>query len=200
MESFLKKEIDLKTKERIIGKSYPYGCKIPFENLRLLNVLYIDFSGETKTGELIVGDRVADDVIKIFKKLFEAEYKIEKINLIDDYDADDDRSVANNNSSAFCYRLIANSDKISNHAFGTAIDINPRYNPYIVDGKIAPHVVEEYAFCRQNKNPYYIEKGDVCYNIFKQHGFLWGGDWGNGFEDYQHFYKEAKDVYPELIK
>ena len=34
--------------------------------------------------------------------------------------------------------------------------------------------------------PYKIDHNDLCYKLFMEHGFEWGGDWENA-KDYQHF-------------
>ncbi len=195
---FSKSEIRPAIKSRIYKKSYPENCPFPLNELVLLNVTHINFNGKKQKGELIVSRRIADDMLFIFEKLFEQRYPIEKIRLIDDYDADDDISVANNNSSAFCYRTISDTTTISNHAYGIAVDINPYYNPYIKNGNIAQHVNFDFAFNRETNNEYFIKKNDFCYNLFKSRGFSWGGDWGNKNEDYQHFYKELSEVYFDL--
>ncbi len=195
---FSKTEINSAIKSRILKKSYPENCPFPIFELVMLNVTHIDFNGKRQQGELIVSRRIADDMLFIFEKLFEQRYPIDKIRLIDEYDADDDISVANNNSSAFCYRTISGTATISNHAYGIAVDINPYYNPYIKNGQIAKHVNFDYAFNRDTDNEYFIRKGDFCYNLFKSRGFLWGGDWGEQNQDYQHFYKEINDVYSDL--
>ncbi len=195
---FSKKEISPAIKSRIFKKSYPENCPFPLAELVTLNVTHINFNGEQQKGELIVSRRIADDMLFIFEKLFEHRYPIEKIRLIDDYDADDDISVANNNSSAFCYRTISDTTTISNHAYGIAVDINPYYNPYIKNGCVAKHVNLDFAFNRETNNPYFIRKNDFCYNLFKSRGFSWGGDWQSQNEDYQHFYKEIDKVYFDL--
>ena len=83
------------------GKSFKVNCTVPREDLRYLKVLHVGFDGETHTGELVVSRLIADDVLDIFKQLYEAGYEIEKIRLIDEYDADDEKSMSDNNSSAF---------------------------------------------------------------------------------------------------
>ena len=98
-----------------------------------------------------------------------------------------------NNSSAFCYRTIAESTTLSNHALGLAIDINTLYNPYVYersDGStfLQPENAGDYVD-RDQDNPYFIKKDDACYQIFINHGFTWGGDWKSK-KDYQHFEKE----------
>ena len=181
--------------ERIKGKSYPEDATISIDDLRWLHVMHYGFDGEIHEGEIIVNHAVAHDVLDIFRELFDAEYPIEKIRLIDEYNAEDEASMEDNNSSAFCYRTIAESSTLSNHALGLAIDINPLYNPYVYERKdgtlfLQPENAGEYVD-RELDNPYYIKKDDVCYKIFTEHGFTWGGDW-NTKKDYQHFEKEIE--------
>ena len=187
--------ISSEIQERIIGKSLPEDAGISIDDLRYCHVMHYGFDGEVHEGELIVNAAIAQDVVDIFKELFDEKYQIEKIRLIDEYGADDETSMEDNNSSAFCYRTIAESTKLSNHALGLAIDINPLYNPYVYtrkDGTIflQPENAEDYVD-RDKDDPRYIKKDDVCYNIFIAHGFTWGGDWDSK-KDYQHFEKEIK--------
>lgn len=175
------------------GKSYPdketvqrEGCEISRGELFYLNVLYFGFNCETKAGEIICNRKIAGDLCRIFKKLYKHRYMIEKIRLIDNYGADDEKSMTDNNSSCFCYRKIAHTDIISQHAYGLAVDINPLYNPYIANGRIMPAAAKPYAdrdrsFCHK------IDKKDYCCRVFKRFGFEWGGNWENE-KDYQHFY------------
>ena len=179
--------------KRIEDKSYPEGATISIDDLRWLHVMHYGFDGEVHEGELIVNHEVAHDVLEIFKELFEIKYPIEKIRLIDEYNAEDEASMEDNNSSAFCYRTIAESDTLSNHAKGLAIDINPLYNPYVYERKdgslfLQPENAGDYVD-RDADNPYYIKKDDACYQIFINHGFTWGGDWKSK-KDYQHFERE----------
>jgi hypothetical protein len=189
---FYYEEIPQEVKDRIKGKSYGDNCEVPYDELRYVKVLYRGFDGETHTGELIVNKAIAGDIVEIFEELYDAEYPIERMVLIDEYDADDNASMAANNTSAFNYRVIDDgSGRLSNHSYGLAIDINPLYNPYVrkIDAEtvISPESGEEYADrtldCR-----YYIREGDACYQAFTGHGFTWGGDWKNT-KDYQHFQK-----------
>ena len=91
------------------GKSFKDNCTVPREDLRYLKVMHVGFDGKTHTGELVVNRLIADDVLDIFKQLYEAGYEIEKIRLIDEYDADDEKSMRDNNSSAFNFRYISYS-------------------------------------------------------------------------------------------
>ena len=69
------------------GKSFKDNCTVPREDLRYLKVLHVGFDGKTHTGELVVNRLIADAVLDIFKQLYEVGYEIEKIRLIDEYDA-----------------------------------------------------------------------------------------------------------------
>lgn len=174
---------------RIKGKSFKDDCTLPRDDLRYLHVLHKDLNGKEHAGEMIVNVHIAETVLGILKKLYEANYPIEKIRLVDEYDADDEMSMEDNNSSAFNFRFISHTTKISKHGLGLAVDINTLYNPYtkIVDGEriIEPITAEPYLD-RDADFPYKIEKGDLCYKLFIEAGFEWGGEWEDR-KDYQHF-------------
>lgn len=170
---------------RMEGKSYPEGTDIPLDELVYVNVLHIGFDGQEKEGELVVNKKIADDILYIFAELYSAGYKIERMRLIDDYDAIDEASMTDNNTSCFCYRNIAGTSKLSYHARGLAIDINPLYNPYVSSKKIEPAAGAIYTD-RSLANLYYIDEDDLCYKLFTERGFFWGGHY-NSVKDYQHF-------------
>ncbi len=167
---------------------------VSYEDLRYLTVLYYDFNGEVQSGELICHKGIVQDLAEIFYELYRNEYQIEKIKLIDEYLGDDTASMLDNNTSCFNYRVVDGTSSLSKHALGCAIDINPFYNPYVVfhkDGTdetyISPAGSEAYAD-RSKNFPYKIDENDLCYRLFKEHGFVWGGNW-NSCKDYQHFQK-----------
>ncbi len=188
---FSKSEISDDIKARINGKSYAANCTVPYEDLRYLKVMYVNFQGQDCSGEIICNKAIADDLLDIFQKLYQERYQIDKIRLIDEYGADDDLSCADDNTSCFCFRNVEGSGNLSKHALGRAIDINPFYNPYVTypNGKIriSPPGSEPYAN-RDSDFPHKIDKNDLAYKLFKAHGFTWGGDWKT-LKDYQHFQK-----------
>lgn len=179
---------------RIQGKSFKDDCTTPRDDLRYLRVLHYNKVGEVLEGELVCHKSIADDLLSIFHELYKARYPIERMVLIDEYDADDEASMRANNSSAFNFRFISGTRRLSRHAQGMAIDINPLYNPYIRqrNGRtlVSPSGAEAYTD-RTKDFPYKIVKGDLCYRLFKKYGFTWGGDWKNS-KDYQHFEKKWK--------
>lgn len=178
---------------RMQGNSYKKDCPVPRASLRYLKVLHRNAEGKTQLGEIVCNASIADDLTAIFRKLYEAGYKIERITLIDNYDADDERSMSANNTSCFNFRKVSGTTHLSKHAKGLAIDINPLYNPYIRlnNGKVEPVTGKPYATNRtaqRNTKVPLIDKNDLCYRLFVQHGFLWGGNWRT-VKDYQHFEK-----------
>jgi len=184
-EGFTRQPVPEDVKERMRGKSYTEDCTVPYEDLRYLRIRHVGFDGQDKRGEMVVNAKIAEDVLEIFRELYEAGYKIERMVLIDEYDASDEASMTDNNTSAFCYRTISGTDKLSYHARGLAVDVNPLYNPYVSDKKIEPAAGKPYTD-RSGGNEYYIDEDDLCYKLFSEHGFFWGGNW-NSVKDYQHF-------------
>lgn len=176
--------------KRISGISYPVDCSVPLDDLRYLSLLYNDFNGDTQTGEMICNNTIAEDLLEIFYELYQNGYQIESIKLIDEYNGDDTASMLANNTSCFNYRVVEGTTRLSNHAKGLAIDLNPFYNPYITYNKdgsinISPKGSEAFAD-RSSSFPYKIDENDLAYKLFKEHGFTWGGNW-NSVKDYQHF-------------
>lgn len=175
--------------DRIYGKSFKEDCTLPREDLRYLHVLHKDLDGVEHEGELIVNWHIAEDILDIMRRLYEADYPIERIRLVDEYDADDETSMRANNTSSFNYRYISHTTRISKHGLGLGIDINPLYNPYTkeVDGEriIEPLTGEPYLD-RSADFPYKIDEDDLCYKLFMEKGFEWGGAWIYT-KDYQHF-------------
>ena len=176
--------------QRMQGKSYRKGCTVARAELRYLRLSHYDKDGREHVGELVCNKAIAEDLKAIFLELYRQKYPIEQMRLIDDYDGDDERSMAANNTSCFNFRSIAGSGKLSKHATGMAIDINPLYNPYVKRRKdgttfVQPATATKYAD-RGKAWPYKIERGDLCHRLFVAHGFRWGGAWASQ-KDYQHF-------------
>ena len=193
---FTIKEIDDEIFARIKGKSYRADCTVPVDELRYLKVLHKDLNGAVHDGEIICNVTIADALIDIFKKLFAANYPVEKIRLIDEYNADDEMSMRDNNSSCFNFRYVSHTTRISRHGYGLAVDINPLYNPYIkfVDGVKSIEPINAAAYEDRKKNfPYKIVEGDLCHKLFAEHGFLWGGNCWDDALDYQHFFIPAEN-------
>ena len=192
-EGFYYQKLDDALKKRITGMSYPANdenCIITYDDLRYIGLQYVDFDGKEHEGELIVHKKLAKEVTQIFRALYLAQYPLTCVRLVDDYGepGDDNLSMAANNTSAFNYRRVTGSKTLSRHSYGAAIDINPLYNPYIDGGRIAPENGAKYAD-RSLDFPGKIDHDDLCYKLFIENGWTWGGDW-KGDKDYQHFSKD----------
>lgn len=182
----------------ITGISYPAPTEdaqppeITVDELRYVHILHYDFDGNPEEGELICNEAIAQDLVEIFYELYRNEYQLERVLLIDEYNGDDTASMEDNNTSCFNYRLVEGTSSLSKHALGLAIDVNPFYNPYITyNGDGSENVYPEAAVIYADRSagfPYKIDEDDLCYKLFIQHGFIWGGNW-NGSKDYQHFQK-----------
>lgn len=177
---------------RMQGKSFPRHCTVPRSELRYLRVSHYDREGRVHTGEMVCNKAIAADLLDIFRELYAHRYPIERMQLVDDYDADDERSMRANNTSCFCFRAVAGSKTLSRHALGMAVDINPLYNPCVKtrrDGSrwVQPSTATAYAD-RLRQFPYKITRDDLCHRLFIAHGFRWGGAWRSS-KDYQHFEK-----------
>lgn len=163
--------------------------QILIKNLRLLTLPYLNFEGEKKEGHLVVHASLAEEVVQIFLELFEDAFPIEKMRLIEEYEASDDASMEDNNSSAFCYReAVYKPGVISKHSFGRAIDINPLYNPYVKGDLILPSHGNKFVN-RSLSHPAMITKEGPCYKAFVKRGWIWGGSWPDR-QDYHHFEKD----------
>lgn len=189
---FYSTEISSDIQNRIFGTSYQENNNISLSELRYLQVLYYGFDGETHIGELIVNRKIEADILEIMRELYENQYPIEKMVLIDEYGADDEKSMEDNNTSSFNYRSISGSSKLSKHSLGLAIDINPRFNPCVRSRNgavsVEPANGTEYAD-RRKEFEHKITQEDLCFQLFTAHGFTWGGSW-NSLKDYQHFEKD----------
>lgn len=170
-----------------LGSSYTagMGCTEP-SALRAVNVTHWGYDGAVHDGRLIVAADEADNVAAIFGDLYTARFPIERIEPIDAYDSDDQASMRANNSSGYNCRYVAGTEKLSNHAFGKAIDINPLHNPYVKGDKVDPPEGAPWAD-RSNQRTGMIYGGDAVVQAFEARGWSWGGYWSS--PDYQHFDK-----------
>ncbi len=188
--------ITSEVKERMLqADSWRESCPIPLLDLRYVQMNYLDFNGETQSGEIIVHKEVADEVVSIFSELYEIGYPIRQMRLVSDFNADDWESIDADNTSAFnCRPVTGNKKKWSKHAYGRAIDLNPLENPYVSrTGHISHKASLKYKKRRHRKNTNadkaVLLKRDKATKIFKKYGWSWGGDWRT-IKDYQHFVKK----------
>ena len=184
---FVSQPIPEAVKARMQGKSMPDNATIGYDVLRYLILYHYDYEGNIQRGEMVCNQAIAQDLLCIFKALFAEAYPINSIRLVDDFDADDEASMQANNTSCFNFRTVVGSRKISKHAMGLAVDVNPLQNPCIRRGRVHPETAKDYVD-RTQDFPHKIDRDDYCKKVFTSYGFMWGGGWA-GSKDYQHFEK-----------
>lgn len=157
---------------------------------RLIDVEYYSFDKKFHRGQIVIDQDLVEDVRGAFDLIRQTQFPVHSVIPIGDlrFLSDDEKSANANNSSGFCYRTIAGRDRLSNHAFGRAIDINPYLNPYIRSDYHQPKGVE---YDPNVLGAITVDGQLVQY--FKSKRWEWGGDWMDR-KDYMHFEK------PDIIE
>lgn len=170
-----------------LGATWRPGCPAAPEELRRVDLDYWGFDGQTHRGGLVVHRDVTAEVIEVFARLYELRYPIEKVRTVENYPgADDELSMRDNNTSAFNCRGIPGAGSWSWHAYGRAVDINPKLNPYIDSrGGYQPANAGPWVD-RSQTLPGMLHDGDAAVRAFTDRGWRWGGHWRTPL-DYQHF-------------
>jgi len=166
--------------DALSGKDIPEEIKA---DQRIVDVYYFSFDNKLHKGQVVIQKDLVADIKWIFEKLKENKFPVDKVIPVVKFDWSDDESMKANNSSAFNYRFIANTTKLSNHSTGRAIDINPWQNPQIINGTASPSGAKY-----QPDKKGTITKNSIIVKLFKEKGWDWGGDWKIR-TDYQHFEK-----------
>ncbi|MDF5753018.1 M15 family metallopeptidase [Spongiactinospora sp. TRM90649] len=177
---------------RISRDQVPYswrpGCPVPLQDLRMVTLTIWGFDDKPHTGRLVVHKSVTGDIEKVFKRLYDWRFPIKRMEPVDAFKGSDFDSIEANNTSAFNCRPATGSSNWSQHAYGRAIDINPRENPYVTaNGSVAHTNARKFAR-RPINAPGVINPGDRVVRAFAALGWQWGGYW-SGTKDYQHFSK-----------
>ena len=170
--------------------SWEPGCPVPPDGLRIITMSHWNYAGSVSTGKLVVAAGLANQVVDIFRDLYDARFPIERMRLVDEYDGDDDLSMAANNTSAFNCRLVTGGSSYSEHSYGRAIDINPVMNPYVKGSTVLPPAGSAYLN-RNLEAPGMIHANDEVVQAFGARGWIWGGTWSS-LKDYQHFSTTGK--------
>jgi hypothetical protein len=161
------------------------GTKAPqtvIDNLIMLNLRYYSTDGKIHQGQLIVSKDVEKDIRDMFAMMFDMKFVINKMLPIVKYNWSDNKSMEDNNTSAFNYRFIAGTKRLSNHSFGRAVDINPRWNPVIhKNGRLSP---SNGRYDTTKPGTFYAKHPIVL--EFKKRGWRWGGDFKK-YKDNHHF-------------
>jgi hypothetical protein len=159
---------------------------------KVVKLKYYSSDGKIHQGQLVIDTELKSDIKKVFALALKERFPIYSVIPISDKRFrkdgrwDDELSMEANNTSAFNYREITGGGRLSNHAYGRAIDINTFLNPYIKDGNVLPHGAKydpSIAGTFTSDHP--------IVRVFLQLGWDWGGNWTSP-KDYQHFEKPLK--------
>lgn len=168
------------------GVSWRRGCPVRISDLRRVELTHWGFDGNRHRGELIVHKDVAVSVVAVFHTLYSLRFPVRKMHSVDRFGADDNASMAADNTSAFnCRPITGSTTGFSVHSYGRAIDLNPLENPYVKGRTVLPPAGRAFTN-RVTVRPGMIRRGDRVRKAFTEHGFAWGGDW-KSLKDYQHF-------------
>ena len=163
------------------------GSTAPLEvidSLSMVDVTYYSFDGLRHSGQIVVEAGLEDDIYEIFQMIERLKFPVGKAIPIAAYHWEDGDSMADNNSSGFNFRVIADTNKLSLHSFGRAVDINPVQNPVIYPaGILAPAG----ALYRPQNSGTFTTNHPVVKEFIK-YGWHWGGNFEQP-KDYHHFEK-----------
>lgn len=113
----------------------------------------------SSTASVTVNAALADTVVKIFDEIYANDLKFPVSSL-----------------GGYSYRTTAGGGRLSEHAYGTAIDLNANENYCVYS---SGNVVG--SFYKPYESPYSVVPEII--NIFRKYNFEWGGSYG----DYMHF-------------
>ena len=175
------------------GTTWKPGCPVPLEDLRLLEFNYYGFGGGIRRGPMVVHEDVAEDVLWVFKQLFDAEFPIKRVGLTKEFVPSEFEPIITSKRSVTasfnCRPVITPlgpSDDFSQHSYGMAIDINPVQNPYVTAAGFVRNTESRRYLERSKRLTGMIHPGDVVVRSFTRIGWDWGGTWSGG-KDYMHF-------------
>lgn len=167
------------------GVSWRPGCPVPMDRLAVLEVTHWDFDARARRGHLIVARSAADDLASAFRRIYRERFQIERIRPVHTYNGRELASLEDNNTSAFDCREVTGGSSWSEHSYGTAIDINPRQNPYVKGPVVLPANGRPWID-RTPARRGMITPSGVVTRAFNAIGWGWGGNY-RSLKDYQHF-------------
>jgi hypothetical protein len=168
------------------------GCPVPLSDLRLLTVSYRGFDRRTHTGQMIVNERAAAPLETVFRRLYALRFPIRHLQLSDMYGPVRGRPKDDDVTGSFSCRQAVPSPCSSGtgtgtwsmHAYGLAVDVNPRENPYVGCGQSRDPATRPY-FDRSRHRPGMVTRRAIA--AFRSIGWGWGGSWTGDTQDYMHF-------------
>jgi D-alanyl-D-alanine carboxypeptidase len=174
------------------GPSWRRGCPVALSDLRLLTVTHWGFDRRAHTGQLVVNERFAVPLSRVFRRLYELRFPIRHMSFADAYGPSGSRPADGDVTASFeCRQAVPSpctggtgTGSWSMHAYGEAVDLNPVENPYVGCGMTRDPSARRYL----NRSRHL--RGMVTPAVvraFKSIGWGWGGSWSGSTKDYMHF-------------
>ena len=179
-------------RDELTGRFWHQGCPVPLSGLRVLSVTYWGFDARAHPGQLVVNETAAAPLAKVFRRLYELRFPIRHLTIADAYGPARSQPKDGDISGSFeCREAVPSpctggkgTGTWSMHAYGLAVDLNPRENPYVGCGQSHDPTAVTYM----DRSP--LQKGMVTPAVvaaFRSVGWGWGGSWTGSTKDYMHF-------------
>jgi hypothetical protein len=166
------------------------GCPVWMSQLRVVSYSYYGFDHGTHLGQIVVNERVAPGIATVFAKLYRLRFPIRDGAFASTYGPHPDRS-GDVTASFECRNAAASpcsgsstTHHWSMHAFGEAVDLDPRENPYVGCGMTRDKTARSYMN-RSRHRPGMVTS--AVRSAFASIGWGWGGSWVGSTKDYMHF-------------
>lgn len=165
------------------GGYWHKGCPVGLSRLRLLTVAYRGFDGRSKTGGLVVNAAAVGPLGRAFDRLYRLHFPIRRVSPLP---LDGDVTASFSCRQAVPSPCVGGSGTgtWSMHAFGLAVDVNPRENPYVGCGQSRDPATRRY-FDRSIHRRGMVTRRAI--GAFRASGWGWGGSWTGDTKDYMHF-------------
>ncbi len=167
------------------------GCPVEADDLAYVRLTFWGFDDQRHTGELLLNRSVADDVVGVFRTLYQQRFPFEELRVTPRSEVDAPPTGDGNDTGAFvCRPTTGSTTTFSQHAYGLAIDLDPFQNPYTKDDLVLPELASSYLD-RNKVRPGMITPNGVVVRAFESIGWTWGGTWSS-LKDYQHFSQNGR--------
>jgi hypothetical protein len=166
------------------------GCPVWMSQLRVVTYRYYGFDRKNHIGQIVVNQKVAPSVAVVFGKLYRMRFPIRDGAFSSVYgphpwkSGDVTASFECRNAGASPCSSTVTTHHWSMHAFGEAIDLDPRENPYVGCGMTRDKTALSYMK-RSWHRPGMVTPAVRA--AFASVGWGWGGSWVGSTKDYMHF-------------
>lgn len=172
--------------------TYRHPTPVLVDDLILIRFIHWDFNGKDKVGQIVLHRNITGAFIEIMKIAYDIQYPLTQAVILDDVAIKGNYrlSLETNNTSGFHSGKDASGMGLSKHAYGLAIDLNPRINPMVINEKL---VFPSNSNTFVDNSVYHSGRLHETHDIvlaFMERGFEW-----HGFLDTPNFHRfEFSDI------